>query len=141
MDFEAFLFKKRIDSALFRKSRPEEWEKLNVLFETMGEKSFDQHKKFHFNPLRLSFPLHMEAVLESSAPVRQEETIQKPIIPGEEKTTPAPPFKKSPLKAKPVIPAVENEEKTGEEVPVNTPPPSVKKLPLKAKPIIKPPEE
>ncbi len=142
MAFEAFLLKKRIDSTLFRERRPEEWNKLSMLFEKMGEKSFDQHKKFQFNPLRLTFPLKEIPLVEEKAPTKQEKLpLRKPITAGEEETNLAPPVKKIPLKSKPVtLPQAEENTEAQPET-LNTPPPSVKKLPIKAKPVISSPEK
>ena len=141
MTFDEFLQKKKIDSGLFRSTRPDEWGKYCLLFDQMGEKSFDQHKKFYFNPLRLSFPLPFTSVPEIKTEKTLKQPLRKPIVSteevaeNEEAQTP-PPVKKLPMKAKPVV-NTQEEEKTEE---IQTPPP-VKKLPMKAKPIVKPPED
>ena len=58
--FEAFLESKKIDSAALRKDRAEEYAQLSKEYWLLSENSFDQQKKFIFNPLRLEFPLLSE---------------------------------------------------------------------------------
>jgi len=109
MKLEEFLDKKRIDAKRLRQERPGLWAAWEKLFERLGPASFDQQKKFDFNPLRLSFPS------------------QKPI----EESSPAKPKKKLPLK-KPNLKkssSAPTQEEAGKE-PRKAPLPK-KKLPLK----------
>ena len=56
-DLTAFLSAKKIDVAAFKAALPAEYEALEDAYAQMSPKSFDQQKKFVFNPIRLQFPL------------------------------------------------------------------------------------
>ena len=57
MDFEAWLKSKKIDPQKFKNSLPEDWDRNKKDFDQSSPASFDQHKKFFINNLRLEFPL------------------------------------------------------------------------------------
>ncbi|MEL7341958.1 MAG: hypothetical protein AAGM67_15865 [Bacteroidota bacterium] len=102
--FQQFLYQKRIHAEAWKSARSEEYEKLEVLFGKMGSNSFDQQKKFLFNPVRLEFPLPEELV---PPPVKKA----KPALPKKSPTAaaskPSPPLKgKLPLTKKPGAPSL-----------------------------------
>lgn len=70
MTFIEFLEKKRIDTAAFRKERPQQWEQFQKLYDQIGPTSFDLQKKFFFNDLRALFPL---AISSSPTPMLSTE--------------------------------------------------------------------
>ncbi|MFN0203580.1 MAG: hypothetical protein ACKVTZ_18785 [Bacteroidia bacterium] len=152
MTFEEFLTAKRIDIEAYRAARPSEWTGFEALYAQIGAKSFDQQKKFLFNPLRLIFPSKLPLPTKTEATSNPKKIIAKPQVPvsAEKKvdaetpniieSTPPPSPKKMPMKMKPAIPVEKKEEQTEisevNENQVNTPPPSPKKMPMKMKPVI-----
>lgn len=83
MDLSQFLEQKRIDAAAWKAARPEEFAKLEGIFAIAGPVSFDQQKKFLFNPARLAFPLPPErvAALEKAARPSASEGLPKKKLP------------------------------------------------------------
>lgn len=150
MSFHDFLYQKRIHAEAWQQARREEYGKLEQMFVAMGEVSFDQQKKFLFNPVRLEFPLPAELVPEpikkarvapakltaksasaSSAPAMKEKLpLKKKAAAASDSPAPkAPPLKgKLPLKKKAVTDDSESPGKT-----VTKAPPLKGKLPLKKK--------
>lgn len=152
--FDIFFEEKRIDLKAFRENRKDLCEELEKLFNQIGPRSFDQQKKFLFNPLRLDFPLKTP-LPEKSKPIKTKPALRKKTIKAprsvqqgtneeapQEKSNPAPPLKRPVMKpkatAKPKPPPLKRplmkkkdsaEGKTGEE--------SKAKPPLK-RPIMKP---
>ena len=60
MTFEEFFIKKKIDLVQLKSAEPGLFSEFKSHFELMGEKSFDQVKKFWFNKLRRSYHLKEE---------------------------------------------------------------------------------
>jgi hypothetical protein len=88
MDFQAFLVKKRIDGDAFRTQRPQEWERYAQVFAEIGEVSFDQQKKFLFNPWRIAFPASEplpQQLSQSYTPPKMKPIMKKPEPTEEEK--------------------------------------------------------
>ncbi|NOK86099.1 MAG: hypothetical protein GFH27_549397n47 [Chloroflexi bacterium AL-W] len=67
MDFHDFLYRKRIHAEAFQQARSGEYDDLAALYQAVGVKSFDQQKKFIFNPLRKIFPLPEALVIAPSS--------------------------------------------------------------------------
>lgn len=111
--FNIFFKEKRIDLKAFRESRKELCEELEKIFVQIGPQSFDQQKKFLFNPLRLDFPLDTP-ILEKSKPAKANPALRKkpvfvsrPVNKGPEekenttqKKKKAPPLKRPLMKPK-----------------------------------------
>jgi hypothetical protein len=57
MSLEEFFTKKKIHWERFRQELPEEWSRMQSIYEECGPKSFDHFMKFYFNEWRLRFPL------------------------------------------------------------------------------------
>jgi len=57
MTIEEYFQKKKIDIQQFQKEWPEEWLRIQDIFEQSGFKSFDHFMKFRINEWRLRFPL------------------------------------------------------------------------------------
>ena len=54
--FEAFLAKKKIDTAAFQRAEPGAYALQATEFEQLGPVSYDQRRKFYFNDWRLRYP-------------------------------------------------------------------------------------
>ncbi|MDP5170153.1 MAG: hypothetical protein NWR72_07900 [Bacteroidia bacterium] len=131
MAFQSFLRHKRIHAEAWQQARPEEYGKLEKMFELIGDVSFDQQKKFLFNPLRLSFPLPADLIPEPVAKPKAAPTATAdPQAPAK-----APAMKmKLPLKKSPAAEAPSSQ--------VAAKPPALKgKVPLKGKLPIPPAEK
>ncbi len=121
--FTDFLHRKRIFAKAWQQARPEEYQNLERLFTEMGETSFDQHKKFLFNPTRLQFPLP-EALVPK--PAKKE----KPGLKPSGKSTSEGSGKAPLLKKKKLSTASST---SGEGDKKASPPPLKGKLPIKKK--------
>lgn len=91
--------------------------RLCAMYEELGEKAFDQHKKFYFNPLRLMFPY--------VPPVSEQRVSEKPATAIPKKI----PKPVEPLLATP--PQILQSETPAE------PQPEVRKMPAKMKPVMR----
>lgn len=105
-DFIIFFREKRIDIEALKKSREVLYDELEQTFLQIGAQSFDQQKKFIFNPLRLDFPLDLP--IEEKAKPKKGKLPPKKKIPlpnkdksaveAETKKRKAPPLKKPLMK-------------------------------------------
>ena len=105
-DFIIFFREKRIDLEALQKSRKTLCDELEQTFVQLGAQSFDQQKKFIFNPLRLDFPLDIP--IEESVKPKKGKLLPKKKIPlpnkdksstgTETKTRKAPPLKRPLMK-------------------------------------------
>ena len=105
-DFIIFFREKRIDIEALQKSRKAFCDELEQTFVQLGPHSFDQQKKFIFNPLRLDFPLDIP--IEESLKAKKGNVLSKKKIPlpnkdisgagTETKTRKAPPLKRPLMK-------------------------------------------
>lgn len=106
MTFEEFLLKKKIDPVQLKKVEQAFFDEFKSLFIEMGEKSFDQSKKFWFNKLRRANPLpeeiKVEPKIEESRNTIPEQSIALSSVPDndhkilnqqEESEKPKPAFK------------------------------------------------
>jgi hypothetical protein len=57
MTFKEFFEKKKIDLKQFALEEKELFVQMKKEYDLMGPKSFDHSKKFHFNKLRLKYPV------------------------------------------------------------------------------------
>ncbi|MEL6250531.1 MAG: hypothetical protein AAFR87_00865 [Bacteroidota bacterium] len=105
-DFVIFFREKRIDIEALKKSRKTFCDELEQNFIQIGAQSFDQQKKFIFNPLRLDFPLDIP-IEETLRPKKAKPLLKKKIpLPNkdktettsETKTSKAPPLKRPLMK-------------------------------------------
>ena len=105
-DFIIFFREKRIDIEALQKSRKAFCDELEQTFVQLGPQSFDQQKKFIFNPLRLDFPLGIP--IEETLKAKKGKALPKKKIPlpnkdksgaaTETKTRKAPPLKRPLMK-------------------------------------------
>lgn len=141
MEFNEYLYSKKIDSDAFRKANSSQWNEWKAIFDQMHPKSFTAQKLFLINPLRHAFPY------EASVEVKEKKVgPQKPIMKpkpkkeeeGEKKESATKPtMKPKPvMKAKPKIPVKpkiqakpDSEENAGESKPKFKPKPVIKKRP------------
>ena len=85
MTFEEFFIKKRIDLAQLKAAEPDLFSEFKSHFELMGEKSFDQVKKFWFNKLRRTYhlkeaPKPAKEVIEKTRIASQAEPLSSPSL-------------------------------------------------------------
>ena len=107
--FQIFLYQKRIHAEAWQAARSEEYARLEALFLTMGATSFDQQKKFLFNPVRLEFSLPESLVLPPTQKKKSSPSLNRPSP----QTTAKPPALKGKINLKPGATAKNNTKAPG----------------------------
>lgn len=104
MSLEAFLHEKRIDAEAFRRAQPAHFAALEALLAQAGKASFDQQKKFLFNPLRREYPLAVPAEAPGAAPpARRPLPLKKAAAPEPEAPPQPPADAPPPARKKPLL--------------------------------------
>ncbi len=80
MDFSDYLKSKKIDPEKFRKSEPENFQKLKNVFEQVHPESFTAQKLFLINPLRRTYKWSGEEAKVATKPKPMRPKISKPKI-------------------------------------------------------------
>lgn len=75
MDFQEYLYKKKIDSEKFRKADPDQWMAWKQIFDQVHPDSFTAQKLYLINPLR-----HLYPFTEEAAPIAEKERPKKPVM-------------------------------------------------------------
>ncbi|MEO0898006.1 MAG: hypothetical protein AAFY71_16475 [Bacteroidota bacterium] len=97
MRLEDFLTQKRIDVESFKTAQPDLWAKWESLFQQISPQSFDQQKKFEFNPIRLAHP--SKEPIQPKSPTKAK-PVPKRATGGETSSSDS---KKLPLKKRPAL--------------------------------------
>ena len=113
--FESFFHEKRIDLAALKSDRKEFCEELEALFEQVGPQSFDQQKKFIFNPLRLDYPLKVP-IEKMEKDKAAKPALKKPLMKKKITTEAAKsPSKKAPPLKRPIMKKAPSEGKEDQQ--------------------------
>lgn len=132
--FDIFIEKKRIDLKALREARKDLCEELERLYILVGPSSFDQQKKFLFNPLRVDFPLNT-LIVEKPKKVKPKVTLlKKPLrAPTSIKEQGGEKPKKKPISLKRPLMKKQGEQESSEKAPVKRKAPALKRPIMKKK--------
>jgi len=132
--FDIFIEKKRIDLKAFREARKDLCDELEQLYIQLGPFSFDQQKKFLFNPLRLDFPLNTPIVKKPKKVKPKVGLLKKPLRTSKSgKEQEGEPAKKKPIPLKRPLMKKKTDNESPENPPLKRKPPPLKRPIMKKK--------
>lgn len=132
--FDIFIEKKRIDLNALREARKDLCDELERLYIQVGPYSFDQQKKFLFNPLRLDFPLNTPIVEKPKKAKPKATLLKKPLrAPKSIKEEDGEKPKKKPISLKRPLMKKQGEQEPAEKASLKKKPPALKRPIMKRK--------